>query len=151
MRLPLKAHIRENMPRWRADGGAPFVPYTVPALELRRMLSEARANEAAPFELVYTRLVGLLGDEAWRQHSTGVAVRLRVQGGQVTDCSARDETLTDWWSHMQRAGGGGWHACASDELSLLPYDWATYAALKFGLYYPLAIVPEAPTEIVCNY
>ena len=29
------------MPRWSEASGAPFVPYTVPALELRRMLAEA--------------------------------------------------------------------------------------------------------------
>ena len=37
--------IRERMPHWEPRSGAPFVKYTVPALELRRLLQ--RRQDAA--------------------------------------------------------------------------------------------------------
>eukprot|EP01052_Picozoa_sp_SAG31_P073334 SAG31_NODE_32356_length_357_cov_0.600775_1_plen_53_part_10 len=47
----------------------PFVRYTAPSLQLKRMLEEARASDEA-FELEYTVLDGDFGDEAWRINST---------------------------------------------------------------------------------
>ena len=52
--------------------------YTVPALQLRRMLAEAR-TAGAPFELVYTVLDGDTGDEKWRGSSAGRG-RIRALG-----------------------------------------------------------------------
>ena len=54
----------------------PFVRYTVPSLQLRRMLEEVR-GAGEPFELEYTELDGALGDERWRTASAG-ARRVRV-------------------------------------------------------------------------
>ena len=141
--------IRARMPRWDPRSGAPFVRYTVPALELRRMLIEARRAAAAggtSFDVHYTRLAGGHGDEHWRAHARGVAVRLTGDDGRGNfRCVARDETGTEtrWWP------GGGWTDCDSDELALLPEPskWA----LKLSLYYPYAIVPEASEGPVCNY
>ena len=56
--------------------GAPFVRYTVPSLQLRRMLEEVRASGEA-FALEYTELDGAFGDEQWRIGSAG-ARRVRV-------------------------------------------------------------------------
>jgi hypothetical protein len=50
------------------------VPYTLPAIELRRLLGEARANGES-FRIVYTHLVGMQGNEAWRQRGGGMTVR----------------------------------------------------------------------------
>ena len=96
------------MPRWRADADAdaarPFVAYTVPALELRRLLAEARQAARAAgtrFDLDYTRLKvddgarARGGDEteAWRAHSRGVAVRIRGDDGHGNGrCESRDES-----------------------------------------------------------
>lgn len=153
-RRVLGAAIRQRMPRWEAGGGAPFVPFTVPALELRRLLAEARRAAAASnstFELHYTRLAGARGDEAWRAGSRGVAVRLtRDDGRGGAKCVSRNETRAAAakgappWARASR-----WTACAPDELAMLPEPSAW--ALKISLFYPYAIVPEAPRELVCNY
>lgn len=49
-------------------------PYTVPAVELRRMIALARAHEAR-FSIEYTRLPGTRGDERWRATAGGAVVR----------------------------------------------------------------------------
>ena len=147
----LGAAIRVRMPRWDARSGAPFVRYTVPALELRRMLSEARQVAAASnttFSLTYTRLAASAStadDEGWRAHAKGVAVRLSGDDGRGHfRCLSRDENAAP----RRVPVGGGWSACKHDELALLPKPSAL--ALKLSLYYPYAIVPEAE-ELVCNY
>lgn len=136
--------IRERMPHWEPHSGAPFVKYTVPALELRRLLQEARQDAAAtgiPFDLTYTRLHGARGDEAWRSASHGTTVRLRGDDGNGRgSCRSRNEVAG------RRAG---WTTCAPDELALLPAP--TALELKFSLFYPYSIVPETDTDLVCNY
>ena len=47
----------------------PFTPYTLPALELRRVLAEARAASSEPFVIEYDKLPGSVGDERWRQEA----------------------------------------------------------------------------------
>ena len=47
----------------------PFTPYTLPALELRRVLAEARAAASEPFVIEYEHLLGSVGDERWRQEA----------------------------------------------------------------------------------
>ena len=147
------------MPRWDAAAGAPFVRFTVPALELRRLLLEARAAAAASntsFDLRYTRLSAgalALGGDAWRAHATGVAVRLTDDDGRGGGrCDSRDESdgaaARSFRAQLRRAAGGGWVPCGDDELARLPPPSAL--ALKWSLFYPLAIVPGA-TEVVCNY
>ena len=155
-RRVLGPRIRARMPRWVEGSGVPFVRYTVPALELRRLLGEARRAAAAAnssFSLRYTRLAGARGDETWRSSSRGVAVRLTRDDGRGNGrCVCRDEaeTATDArWRRAWRTLGGGWRPCAPDELALLPEPPA--AALKLSLFYPYAIVAEAGEELVCNY
>ena len=155
-RRVLGPRIRARMPRWAEASGAPFVRYTVPALELRRLLAEARRAAAVSntsFSLHYTRLVGARGDEAWRARSRGVAVRLtRDDGRGNARCVCRNETAAASDARLSRAWralGGGWRPCAPDELALLPEPPA--AALKLSLFYPYAIVAAAGEELVCNY
>ena len=131
--------------------------FTVPALELRRVLMEARAAAAASktrFDLRYTRLLAAgadSGGEEWRAHSRGVSVKITGDDGKGNGrCVSRDDTrrsralLSSAW----RAVGGGWMACGAEELAMLPAPSAL--ALKLSLYYPLAIVPGV-SEVVCNY
>ena len=162
-RRVLGQHIRRKMPRWEDSSQLPYVRYTVPALELRRMLAEARRAASATnttFDLTYTRLGAYRANEdnddvdveIWRASGRGVTVRLsRDDGRGDFRCMSRDESgVGSTWQAMRRAaGGGGWRACAQDELALLPEPSAV--ALKLSLYYPYAIVPEAPSEVVCNY
>ena len=133
--------IRTRMPFWDPRSGEPFVRYTVPAIELRRMLAEARraaAESRTPFDLSYTRLVGAQGDEAWRVNSTGVVVELRGDDGDGHgQCLSRGDLR------------GSWSPCDPDELALLPEPppWE----LKLSLYYPYAVVPGVGEGPVCNY
>ena len=60
--IVLGQRFRESLPH-------PFSPYTVPALELRRILAEARAASSEPFVIEYEHLPGSAGDERWRQEA----------------------------------------------------------------------------------
>ena len=141
------------MPRWDQASGAPFVRYSVPALELLRMLAEARRAAAAAsttFDMRYTRLAGARGDEQWRAHSRGVAVRLTGDDGRGHfRCASRDERgeaegaaprgllgrrLGPWRS------AGRWTACAPDEPALLPPPPAW--ALKGFLFWPNELLDD---------
>jgi len=91
----------------------PFVRYTVPALQLRRMLAEAR-EAAEAFELEYTVLDGDAGDEAWRASSTGVRrVRLREDPRRkLSACAVAASSVAGTARHDE--------ACAPDELARMP-------------------------------
>merc|ERR1712014_374532 len=107
-----------NMQRW--EPGMPFLRYTVPALELRRLLAEARAA-GEHFSMEYTRLQGVQGDERWRATAGGQRVRIIVNGSS-TACTI--------------AGG----PCAADEIALMtePGAWAK----KTLIFFPLPILPD---------
>ena len=91
----------------------PFVRYTVPAVQLRRMLTEAR-EAAEAFELEYTVLDGDAGDEAWRAASTGVRrVRLREDPrSKLSACAVASSSVVGSARHDE--------ACAADELARMP-------------------------------
>ena len=91
----------------------PFVRYTVPAVQLRRMLAEAR-EAAEAFELEYTVLDGDAGDEAWRAASTGVRrVRLREDPrSKLSACAVASSSVVGTARHDE--------ACAADELARMP-------------------------------
>ena len=104
----------------RADG-APFVPYTLPAFELRRALRDARAA-GGPFELEYTSLPGASGDEHWRANARGRTIRLTVTP------SGERCTVLD-------AGDGGDPECRPDDLALAPFPRRDFVARPFCLLY----------------
>ena len=125
-RRMLGPRIRASMPRWRP--GEPFPAYTVPALELRRMLAEVRAiNES--FTIEYERLPGLEGDERWRQTAVASTVRLREDGAGGRTCEARP------------AGADAWEGCAADELANMPPPEGPLMKLMLAL--PQPILPRA--------
>jgi hypothetical protein len=135
---------RSGMPLW----APPFVKYTVPAIELRRLVAEARddARETGQaFDLHFTQLVGATGDEDWRKRSTGLAVRVEGDNGEGDlTCTYRDETIDE----------SPWQPCRSTELALL--DPPPFWPMKFMLFYPYAILPDtdegqSPDDLVCNY
>ena len=77
--LMLGPEIRAHIPHWQPTSGDPFPSYTVPALQLRRMVAEARATNEA-FTLEYEHLPGRVGDEAWRHSAVATWVRLEEDG-----------------------------------------------------------------------
>ncbi len=131
----LGARIRSFMPRWKPGSGVPFTAYTVPALELRRMLAEARAaNES--FTLEYDRLPGVAGDEAWRQSAVASQVRLDEDGRGARACEAR----------LPGGGDSGWAPCAADELANLPAPEGPL--MKLLVFHPYPVIPGL-TELPC--
>ena len=112
---------------------AAFVRYTVPSLELRRILAEARAA-GLPFELEYTVLDGHRGDEAWRASSVGVR-RVRVK---------EDPTRAKATCVVTSAGNA---ACAPEELARLPPLRLWERA--WGVWNPHPILPEMSAEMHC--
>lgn len=118
---------RPFMPRWK-PGDGPFLRYTLPALELRRLVHEARESGEA-FTLEYVRLPGVIGDERWRASAEGPRIKLSVSSNGSQQCSADG------------------FPCAKDELALLPeiefWPWKT------RVFFPLPIVSDAGGELPC--
>ena len=105
----------------------PFTPYTLPVLELRRVLAEARAASSEPFVIEYDKLPGTVGDERWRQEAVESTVRLSENGRGGRSCRIR------------AAGAYFWKACADDEPGLLPAPSGWLA--KIRIFFPLPVHP----------
>jgi len=116
--IVLGQRFRDSLPH-------PFSPYTVPALELRRVLAEARAASSEPFVIEYDRLPGTVGDERWRQEAVESTVRLSDNGRGGRSCRIR------------AAGAYFWKACADDEPGLLPAPSGWLA--KIRIFFPLPV------------
>ena len=116
--IVLGQRFRESLPH-------PFSPYTVPALELRRVLAEARAASSEPFVLEYDKLPGTVGDERWRRQAVESTVRLSDNGRGGLSCRIRaaDEYF--------------WKKCADDEPGLLPAPGGWLA--KIRIFFPLPV------------
>ena len=103
----------------------PFTPYTLPALELRRVLAEARAASSEAFVLEYEKLPGTVGDEMWRQEAVESTVRLSENGRGGRSCRIR------------AAGTYFWKKCSDDEPALLPPPGGWLA--KIRIFFPLPV------------
>ena len=124
----LGPEIRSSMPRWSVDSGKPFMPYTVPAYELRRLLGEVRSTNES-FSLIYDRLPGVLGNETWRRTAVASQVHLQIFGGKhVVSCRTRPSQQDPWGD------------CAPDEVALRPPPSGLLA--KMLVWYPYPIIPE---------
>jgi hypothetical protein len=62
-----------------------FFRYTIPALEFKRLLHEAKERDK-DFSLTYSKLPGTRGDEVWRTTATEKVVAIEVSGGAVQEC-----------------------------------------------------------------
>ena len=121
-------------PRWFA--------HTLSAYGLKRLLRLARAK-GRPFDLVFTPLPGVRGDEAWRQRGGARLVRVADDGRGGFECAA-----------MVVAEGGAAAPCSAAELALASPAapdwrhwswWATYALQP----QPNPIVPPLLEEMHC--
>jgi len=114
-----------------------FRKYTLPALELRRLLDEARARSEA-FSITYTVLEGALGDEKWRKSSAGRTVTISEDGKGGVRCSVSS-------SGFLFLGA----ACAPGELALQPPPgyWPTKTIVRQP--YPIVHAPETDEELLC--
>ena len=121
-----------------------FVRYTVPALQLRRMLAEAR-EAAEPFELEYTVLDGDGGDEAWRASSAGQR-RVRLREDPRRKLSACVVASSSAVEHLVGATRYN-EACAPDELARMPALRPWEHAL--GVWNPHPILPAMGAEMHC--
>lgn len=128
-RRVLGYEISRFLPRW-SPGGAPFLQYTIPAMELRRVFAEARAH-GETFRLRYVRLPhGGLGTDSWRASAQGPRVEVLVNastGG--VEC-----TLDSG------------EPCAEDELVSLP--GLDFLSLKTRTFFPYPII-DGLDELPC--
>lgn len=62
-----------------------LIPYTVPALELKRLMKEAIEKDRS-FVLTYSQLPGVSGDEVWRARATARRNKLRMRDGKIVKC-----------------------------------------------------------------
>jgi hypothetical protein len=112
-----------------------FYRYTVPALEFKRLLREAKERDGS-FDLVYAQLPGTKGDEIWRATATKKMVSLEVRDGVVFKCIENDSS-----------------PCGAMDLPFLP-DSAVPKILQrisMHLAYPIVAgdVDKIPPSIVC--
>ena len=93
--FPLKTRIFGPAPHPEELVG-PRLPYTIPALELRRLLKEARARREVNYELSYTHLprwwrkmpAGRLDVNSSRAHHGDSTVAFSVDGRGVETCTS---------------------------------------------------------------
>ena len=114
-----------------------FTRYTVPALELRRLLAEARERGEA-FHLTYTQLELPVGDEAWRRRGEGRRVTLEEDGRGGSRCTVRcDRPLPC--------------ECAPTDLAQLPPPGAIARKLLVQPAYPILddAAGTAVPEVTC--
>lgn len=133
VRQMIGADLRAHEPYWRPSSRKPFPSYTIPAVQLRRMLAEVR-DRGEGFELEYEVLPGVVGDETWRKTAVERSVRLVEDGRGGRRCRSR----------MSR--GWVWSACAGDEIALLPPPRGPL--MKMMLFFPYPIVPDLD-ELPC--
>lgn len=116
-----------------------FVPYTIPALELRRLLAEVREHhrdEEEPFQLTYSVLPGHWGNEAWRKYATNYSVRV-VEGGSRAACK-----ICEVSRRSENENSAGTFTCDSSELPNLPPP--PYLITKTMAFLPLPVIDDAP-------
>eukprot|EP00747_Dinoflagellata_sp_TGD_P218069 gnl/TRDRNA2_/TRDRNA2_90365_c0_seq1.p1 gnl/TRDRNA2_/TRDRNA2_90365_c0~~gnl/TRDRNA2_/TRDRNA2_90365_c0_seq1.p1 ORF type:complete len:553 (-),score=53.67 gnl/TRDRNA2_/TRDRNA2_90365_c0_seq1:13-1671(-) len=118
--------VRATLPHWR-PGDGPFPQYTVPAMELRRMITELRASGEDNFSLVYVRLPGIHGDDAWRATAMGPRVEFNISGG-IEHC------LSDG------------KPCNNELVQLPELD---YVSWKTRVFFPHPIVDGSEGELPC--
>ena len=124
--------------RWTPASRKPFPSYTVPGLQLRLLLMEAREHHAEAgegFTLTYEILPGVTGDEAWRKRAVAATVQLEEEPAKGRrKCRVR------------RAGDLLWAPCADDELPMLPPPRGPHLKFLYLFAYP---IDEALDELPC--
>lgn len=106
-----------------------FTPYTLPVLDLRRLLSELREKDRGPYSMTYSHLPGLIGDERWR--ALEKTKTIHIEEGNTRICETEDG-----------------EECGPEEVAMLPEPprWA----LAFTLFFPLPIVYDRHGELYEN-
>ncbi|KAI2507835.1 hypothetical protein MHU86_6615 [Fragilaria crotonensis] len=133
----------------------PWYRYTVPALELKRLLREAKRYDR-DFELTYSQLPGTRGDEVWRATAVKRFFEVVVRDGQVTKCTVTNvvhstTTLnTGSNNHNQTTDPV---PCAPTDLPMLPDNAVPYLIQKLSMHHAYPIVTDditkLPPSIVC--
>jgi len=104
-----------------------WVPFTLPAFELRRLIAEAAARRQ-PFSLTYARLPGTTGDETWRATAAAATVEAHLDAAGALVACTRVEASSD---------DDAKHPCTETELvALPPLPWL---ATKLVLYLPYPV------------
>ena len=109
--------------------------YLLPAIELRRLLGEARAA-AESFSLTYRRVS--VSGAPFDGHTVTLVERQLPDGRRKRRCTVRRPTGLARWLGAQ---------CAPDEIGLLPAsDWWLSGLL---LAFPLPMQPDGQRELGC--
>ena len=129
----------------------PWYRYTVPALELKRLLGEAKRYDR-DFELTYSQLPGTRGDEVWRATAVKRLFKVVVRDGQVTDCRVTNfDSANTSNSNMNKTSSPV--PCAPTDLPMLPDNSVPYLIQKLSMYHAYPIVTDditkLPPSIVC--
>ena len=119
--------------------GAPFVRYTMPALELRRFLTQLRSAGEA-FKLTYTRLDQASDAKSRAGSAGGTTVAVSEDGKGKRSCTVKRGGLLGGL-------GGAPCGCGPDELAMLPPPSAV--ARKLILFEPYPIVEGDEEEVHC--
>ena len=128
------------LPHWKPTGSAPPFPvYTVPGLELRRLLGEARAARET-FVLEYDVLPGLSGDETWRREAVERRVRLEEDGKGGRICTVRNARVAPDEDEASMP-------CTPSEIPMRPAPAGLL--MKFLVWFPLPVLPPEIAELPC--
>jgi hypothetical protein len=112
---------------------ARFYRYTVPALEFKRLLREAKERDR-DFVLTYSKLIGTRGDEIWRAKSIDKVVTIDVREGELHDCKVY---------YHSNEGDSRWTPCEPSELPYVNYsDSVPWILRRMSLYHAYPIVVD---------
>jgi hypothetical protein len=125
---PMLTAVTSSEAPW--DPTSPFVKYTFPAHEFRRLLAVARANQET-FYIEYTQLWGH-GNETWRATGSGRRVQLAESPAGIRHCRVLSPEAGPCTPH--------------DVPYLPPLAWW---AQKFLLFEPYPILPGDYTALQC--
>ncbi len=128
---------------------AKFYRYTVPALEFKRLLHEAKERDRS-FVVTYSKLPGTRGDEIWRATATEKVFSVKVEDGVVVECTYR--SIGEDQQSFSEA-----HACETNTLPLINYSQTVpWIIQHISMYHAYPIVVDAvddattiPPSIMC--
>lgn len=127
-----------------------FYRYTVPALEFKRLLHEAKERDQS-FVLTYSKLPGTHGDEIWRATATEKVFSVKVDGGAVVECTYRIVGENQKPLNETRT-------CERNDLPLISYtETVPWIIQHVSMYHAYPIIvdavdgsdPTIPSSIMC--
>lgn len=145
---PFYFHSGKNRNLGLADKGLlqpsdPLIPYTLPALELKRLLKEAMVREHdRPFRVVWAHLDGVHGDEVWRATSWKRRFTVEFERGAIVRCRVQQYPASGGHTWLSSSSSSSSRPCSPTDLPF-HLDVPSLLAPKLAAYHGYPVVLDA--------